>query len=70
MLFRFVSSQRDILPPGQCLLFFLFCRDFCTKFENEHPASFSFFMPEHGKGGLFFSNPDGHGNRKEKQNHE
>lgn len=52
MLFRFVFSQRDILPPEQYLLAFLFCRSFCTEFENEHPASFSFFMPESMKGGL------------------
>ena len=52
MLFRFVISQRDILPPGQYLLAFLFCRNFCMEFENEPPASFFFFMPKSRKGGL------------------
>ena len=53
------------VPSG----FFYFAEN-CTLSENEHFASFSFFMPEHGKGGLFFNAPDGHGNRKEKQNNE
>lgn len=47
------------VPSG----FFYFAEN-CTLLENEHFASFSFFMPEHGKGGLFFNAPDGHGNRK------
>ena len=49
-------------------LYHIFCvypeRIYHTLSENEHFASFSFFMPEHGKGGLFFNAPDGHSNRK------
>ena len=53
-LFRFVISQRDTLPSGSTFWLFYFAEN-CTLSENEHFASFSFFMPEHGKGGLFFN---------------